>query len=94
MDLWLDADLVVLLSYPRLNFRLCVFNPGDGDIAARTIPGTFSVRVNNIESGGVGTGSYYSWTRAVTVTLDDIRVRVDLLQRRRVRINRSLTSEL
>jgi len=63
---------------------VCVCETGDGDIAAR-IPGVFSVRVSN---GGRGSASYYSWTRTVTVMLGDVGVRIDLLRRRRVRVNR------
>jgi len=57
---------------------------GDGNIAAR-IPGVFSVRVSNVAGGRAG---YYTWTRTVTVMLGDVGVRIDLLQRRRVRVNR------
>jgi len=61
-----------------------VSEAGSGDIAAR-IPGVFSVRVSNVARGA---SRYFTWTRRVTVTLGDVGVRIDLLQRRRVRINR------
>lgn len=57
---------------------------GDGDIAA-SIPGVFSVRVSNVAGDP---DSYYASTRTVTLMLGDAGVRIDLLQRRRVRVNR------
>jgi len=75
-------------TYSRIGRRCIFIKSGDGDIAAR-IPGTFSVRVSNVARRPA---SGYSWTRTVSVTLNDIGVRVDLLQRRRVRVNRRVFS--
>ena len=65
--------------------RVC--KAGNGDIAAR-IPGVFSVRVSNVVRGPSG---YFTWTRSVTVMVD-VGVRIDLQQRRRVRVNRPVES--
>ena len=69
--------------------RVC--DSGKSDIAAARIPGVFSVKVSNVARGGA---TDYTWTRTVTVRLADVSVRIDLLQRLRVRVNRSVAVPL
>ena len=64
---------------------VCAVGDGDGAGSRRRTAGVFSVRVSNAARGA---RHYYTWTRRVTVTLDDVGARIDLLQRRRVRVNR------